>query len=127
MSNGDKLTDGVSAPSEPAQHVHADRMAQPVDREQPPRLDFPVVGIGASAGGLEAFMEFFDAMPEESGIAFVLIQHLPPDRESLIAEILGKHTRMPVQQVEHGMPVKPNHVYVIRPGHTLTIEKGKLR
>ncbi len=104
-----------------------DRLAQPVSSEEAPRLPFPVVGIGASAGGLEAFIEFFGAMPDDSGIAFVLIQHLPPDRESLMASILTKHTRMPVHEVEDGMPVDANHVYVIRPGHTLTIEGGKLR
>ena len=59
-----------------------DRQAQPVDAEQPPRLPFPVVGIGASAGGLEAVGEFFDAMPPDGGMAFVLVQHLPPDREA---------------------------------------------
>jgi two-component system, chemotaxis family, CheB/CheR fusion protein len=103
-----------------------DRLAQPVASEEAPRLPFPVVGIGASAGGLEAFIEFFEAMPDDSGIAFVLIQHLPPDRESLVASILSKHTRMPVHEVENGMPVDANHVYIIRPGHTLTIKDGKL-
>jgi two-component system CheB/CheR fusion protein len=76
---------------------------------------------------LEAFIEFFEVMPDDSGIAFVLIQHLPPDRESLVTNILAKHTRMPVHEVEDGMPVEANNVYVIRPGHTLTIEGGKLR
>jgi two-component system CheB/CheR fusion protein len=104
-----------------------DRQAQPVSHEERPRLPFPVVGIGASAGGLEAFIEFFEAMPESPGVAFVLIQHLPPDRESMVAEILAKHARLPVLQVENGMKVKPNHVYVIRPGHTLTIREGTLR
>ncbi len=103
-----------------------DRAAQPVDSEEPPRLPFPVVAIGASAGGLEAFGEFFNAMPADSGMAFILIQHLPPDRESMIAEILSKRTTMPVAQVQDGMPVQPNHVYVIRPGHTLTIKDGVL-
>ena len=84
------------------------------------------MAIGASAGGLEAFIEFFDAMPASSGMAFVLIQHLPPERESLVAEILGQHTRMPVQQVRQGMAVEPDHVYVIRPGHTLTVREGIL-
>jgi two-component system CheB/CheR fusion protein len=76
-----------------------DRAAHPVASEEAPRLPFPVVGIGASAGGLEAFIEFFDAMPSDSGLAFVLIQHLPPDRESLVADILQKHTDMPVHEV----------------------------
>src|SRR6478609_1037041 len=104
-----------------------DRQAEPVNLEQPPRLPFPVVGIGASAGGLEAFTELFDVMPPDTGMAFVLIQHLPPDRQSMIAELLQRHTTMPVAEVEDGMAVEPNHVYVIRPGHTLTIRDGQLR
>jgi two-component system CheB/CheR fusion protein len=103
-----------------------DRQAQAVDHEEAPRLPFPVVGMGGSAGGLEAFIEFFDVMPADPGIAFVLVQHLPPDRESMVADILSKHTRMPVLQIEDGMDVEPSHVYVIRPGHTLTIRNGKL-
>src|SRR5215212_8767095 len=107
----------VAEASEQQPTEEPDRLAMPVDHEQPPRLAFAVVGIGASAGGLEAFGEFFKAMPPDTGLAFVLVQHLPPDRESMVAEILGKQTKMPVAQVEDGMPVKPNHVYVIRPGH----------
>ena len=103
-----------------------DRSVEPVDPQEPPRLPFTVVGIGASAGGLEAFQEFFDAMPPDSGMAFVLVQHLPPDRESLVAEILAKHTRMPVQQIRDGMRIEADHVYVIRPGHTLTLLDGVL-
>jgi two-component system CheB/CheR fusion protein len=103
-----------------------DRLAQPVDAEEPPRLPFPVVGIGASAGGLEAFLEFFKVMPPDSGMAFVLVQHLPPDRESMVADILSSRTKMVVLQVEDGMPVEANHVYVIRPGRTLTIKDGAL-
>jgi len=103
----------------------SDRMAQPVDAEQPPRLPFPVVGLGASAGGLEAAGQVLDAMPSKSGMAFVLIQHLPPDHKSHMAEILGRRTRMPVRQVEDGTAVEPNHVYVIRPGHVLTIRDGR--
>ena len=102
------------------------RQREPVDEEDPPRLPFPVVGIGASAGGLEACTEFFSAMPADSGMSFVLIQHLAPDRHSMIAEILSRHTRMKVQQVQDGMAIEENHVYVIRPGHTLTIKNGAL-
>jgi two-component system CheB/CheR fusion protein len=104
----------------------SDRLAQPVDVEQPPRLAFPVVGIGASAGGLEAFGEFFKAMTPESGMAFIIVQHLTPDRESMIADILSRYTKMPVQQVEDGMRIEVNHVYIIRPGYTLTIKNGAL-
>ena len=103
-----------------------DRHAHAVDGEEPPRLPFPVVGIGASAGGLEAALELFESMPSDSGMAFVLVQHLPPDRDTLIPEILAKKTSMPVQVVKDGMPIEPNHVYVIRPGRTLTIREGHL-
>lgn len=103
-----------------------ERGVESVGQEFSPRLPFPVVGIGASAGGLEAFMGFFDVMPNDSGMAFVLVQHLPPERESLVAEIVAKHTGMPVLQVSNGLPVHPNHVYVIRPGRTLTIREGAL-
>jgi hypothetical protein len=103
-----------------------DRAVEPVSAEEKPRLTFTVVGMGASAGGLEAFTEFFQAMPHDSGMAFVLVQHLPPDRESMIPEILSKQTKMTVQQVRNGMRVLANHVYVIRPGHTLTIRDGAL-
>src|SRR5665213_3280692 len=103
-----------------------DRLALAVGTEQAPRLAFPVVGIGASAGGLEAYTQFFEAMRPDSGMAFVLIQHLPPDRESMIVEIISKRTSIPVSQVEDGIEVKPDHIYVIRPGRTLTIRDGHL-
>jgi two-component system CheB/CheR fusion protein len=87
----------------------------------------PVVGIGASAGGLATFESFFRATPPDSGAAFVLIQHLDPTHESLTAELLTKHTRMPVVQVEGDTPVEPDHVYVIPPNKYLSIERGTLR
>lgn len=89
-------------------------------------MPFPVVGIGASAGGLEAFIELMKAMPADIQMAFVLVQHLPPDVENLTASILGKHTTMPVMQVTDGLEVRPDHVYVICPGHTMTIRDGRL-
>src|SRR5262249_54457715 len=104
----------------------ADRQAQPVNVENEPRLPFPVVGMGASAGGLEAFSDFFRTLPEKSGMAFVLIQHLPPQRESMMVEILAKRTKIPVVEVKDGMRVEVDHVYVIRPGHTLTVRNGVL-
>jgi two-component system, chemotaxis family, CheB/CheR fusion protein len=120
------LPQSINPRSDPVPNVEPDRQAQPVDAEQPPRLAFPVVGIGASAGGLEAISEFLEAMRPDSQMAFVLIQHLPPDHESLMSEILSKRTSMKVLQVEDGMAVHPNHLYVIRPGHTLTIKDGAL-
>ena len=103
-----------------------DREAQPVDAEQPPRLPFAVIGVGASAGGLEAFGEFLNVMPSDSGMAFVFILHLAPDHHSLVAEVLSRRTKMRVVQAGDGMPVEPNHVYVIAPAHVLTIKEGHL-
>jgi two-component system CheB/CheR fusion protein len=86
-----------------------------------------IVGIGASAGGLEAFTTFLEYMPADSGLAFVLVQHLAPDQESALAELLDRHTAMPVLAAEDGAPVEPDHVYTIVPNATLTIEGGCLR
>ncbi len=85
-----------------------------------------IVGMGASAGGLEALQQFFGRMPENSGLAFVVIQHLSPDYKSLMAEILGKHTGMKVIQAENDMPVQPNVVFLIPPGRNMTIRNGRL-
>ncbi len=90
------------------------------------KSSFAVVGLGASAGGLEAFKQFFTAMPAESGLAFVLIQHLDPTHISLTDELLSKHTKMRVVQVTDEMCVEPNHVYVIPPNRYLAISGEKL-
>jgi len=91
------------------------------------RIGFPIVGIGASAGGLEAFRRFLDAQTPTSGMAFVLIQHLDPTHPSLMVELLSRHTSMTVVQVADGMPPQPDHVYLIPPGVTLAIRDGLLR
>ena len=88
---------------------------------------FPIVGIGASAGGLETLETFFKAMPADTGIGFVLVVHLDPTHISLLPELLQKHTRMPVCQIEDGMAVEPNHLYVIPPNKKLTILHGTLQ
>lgn len=90
-------------------------------------LPFPIVGIGASAGGLEALEEFFRHVPPEPGMAFVVVQHLSPQHHSLLAQILARYTAMPVQQITHGMPVEVNQAYVIAPAFTLTLSGGKLQ
>ncbi|MBA3773701.1 MAG: response regulator [Ramlibacter sp.] len=82
---------------------------------------FPIVGVGASAGGLEAFTQLLKALPEHTGMAFVLIQHLGPTYESRLADLLGKTTRMPVLEAAQGLAVQPDHVYVIVPNTTLTL------
>ena len=92
----------------------------------PAGVAVPVVGIGASAGGIEALGRFFDAMPCDSGCAFVVVLHLDPKRESELARILAAHTTMPVGQVEDGMRLCPDQVYVIAPDSDLKVSDGAL-
>src|SRR4030088_1738863 len=98
----------------------------PVDLADRAFLPFPVVGIGASAGGVEALEAFFDGARADSGMAFIVVQHLSPEHQSLMAEILSRHTSMPLIQIRDGMAIAANHVYVIAPGFTLTIRQGRL-
>jgi two-component system CheB/CheR fusion protein len=90
-------------------------------------LKFPVVGIGSSAGGLEALTELLTFLPSKSGMSFVIIQHLDPTHESLTAVILDKVTTMPVQEAKEGDRLKPNHVYIIPPNFSMQLIKGALR
>ena len=101
-------------------------------REQEPGVGGPraghlIVGIGASAGGLTAFQAFFAAMPADTGMAFVLVQHLDPDYDSALAEIIGDSTSMPVTKAVDGTVAAPNTVSVIPPNAILRIENGVLR
>ncbi|MDX8398207.1 MAG: chemotaxis protein CheB [Mariprofundaceae bacterium] len=84
------------------------------------------VGIGASAGGLEVIEDFFKKIPNDSGMAFVVIQHLSPTHKSMMVELLSRHTEMPVLRAEEGMKVKANSVYLIPPNHNLKIFHGSL-
>ncbi|MFL5730365.1 MAG: CheR family methyltransferase [Cytophagaceae bacterium] len=86
---------------------------------------FPVVGIGGSAGALGAFEQFFINIPEDSGMAFILIQHLSPNRESFLPEIISRNTRMDVFQVSDGMSIAPDRVYIIPPGKEMSIVDHK--
>jgi len=88
---------------------------------------FPIVGVGASAGGLEAFMELFRNLPPDTGMAFVLVQHLSPQHLSLLSSLVQKATRMQVDEIQDGMKVAPNHVYIIPPNALLEIYHGVLR
>jgi len=87
---------------------------------------FPIVGIGASAGGLEAFSELLRYLPEKTGMAFVLVQHLDPKHGSSLQEILARTTKIPVTEVTQGVVVKPDHAYVIPANTNLTIKDGNL-
>lgn len=88
---------------------------------------FPIVGIGASAGGLEAFSQLLKHLPIDTGMGFVLIQHLSPDHKSLLSEILARTTQMPVMEVQDCMMVEPNHVYIIPPNSKMTLAQNLLR
>src|SRR5687767_10436268 len=85
-----------------------------------------VVGIGASAGGLDALERFFDHVPSDSEMAFVVVQHLSPDFKSLMDEILSRRTKLPIQLVEDGMLVKANNIYLIPAKKEMIIAGGRL-
>jgi two-component system CheB/CheR fusion protein len=89
-------------------------------------VEFPIVGIGASAGGLEAFTQLLGYLPGKTGFAYVLIQHLDPTHKSFLSESLAKATSMPVEQVQPGQLVEPDHVYVIPPAADVSIANGRL-
>jgi two-component system, chemotaxis family, CheB/CheR fusion protein len=85
-----------------------------------------IVGIGASAGGLEALERFFDAMPIDSGLAFAIVQHLSPDFRSMMDELLARHSRMTIRHAIEGTEVEANTVYLNPPRKNLIIENGRL-
>ena len=101
----------------------------PGDPEQRSGTVFPIVGIGASAGGLAAFEAFFSGMPADTdpGMAFVLVQHLAPDHKSLLTELIRRYTRMRVFEVEDGMEVLPNCAYIIPPNRDMAFLNGRLQ
>jgi two-component system, chemotaxis family, CheB/CheR fusion protein len=115
-----------------------DKADQPVPGSTPPKSEeaveggaarFPIVGIGASAGGLAAFEAFFSALStnSESGMAFVLVQHLAPDHKSILSDLIRRYTPMEVFEVEDGMTVKVNCAYIIRPNCDMAFVGGALR
>jgi two-component system, chemotaxis family, CheB/CheR fusion protein len=106
--------------------MQGDDHAQESGMKEAARAPCLVVGIGASAGGLEAFERFFSHLPPDSRMAFVVIQHLAPDYASRLADMLARVTPMPVHQVTAATPVAPGHVYVIAPGTPLGITAGVL-
>jgi two-component system CheB/CheR fusion protein len=99
----------------------------PDDLGQKDRATFPIVGIGGSAGALDALKLFLPAVPAESQMAFVIVLHLAPDHKSLLTELLARLTRLPVRSIDDGVEVEPNTVYVIPPNATLTIAHRRLR
>lgn len=112
--------------TDPPENSPEANTSEPMNLEPFAKTDapFPVVGIAASAGGLEAFTDLIRHLPTDTGMAFVLIQHLSPNHESLLSEILGRITEMPVRQVQDQMVVEPNKIYVIPPNAQMTLVDG---
>jgi len=102
-------------------------MNEPMGTSKSEAGNFPSVGVGASAGGLQAFKQLLHALPEDWGMAFVLIPHLAPEHRSLMAEILARETPMPVSEVHDEPLIKRNHVYVIPPNRTMLLTDGHLK
>lgn len=101
------------------------RSRAPASRELPREDSFPIVGIGASAGGLEAFKELLTALPEKGGMAYVLIPHLDPSHQSVLKEILSRFTKIPITEVRDGMQAERDRIFVIPPNMTMGITGGK--
>jgi two-component system CheB/CheR fusion protein len=106
-------------------------IVNPEPVEQPPEQQvagFPIVGIGASAGGLAAFEALFSAMPNDNpGMAFVFVQHLARDHKSILSELVRRYTKMEVFEVEDGMVIKPNCAYIIPPNRDMALVNGALQ
>ena len=123
-------SNGQSPPETGADATQADALVgeetDEVEDGSPKESSFFVVGIGASAGGLRALEEFFDNMPSDSGAAFVVVQHLSPDYESLMSELLKRRTDMSVQRVVEQMSLSPNTIFLIPPGQNLVLKNERL-
>ncbi|OUL88634.1 chemotaxis protein CheB [Paraburkholderia hospita] len=98
----------------------------PTAEEEPVPQAFPIVGIGASAGGLEAISELISTIPRSSGLSFLVVQHLDPSRRSLLPDILTKHTAMPVVEAIEGMAIEADHVYVIPPNARMRVAQRRI-
>lgn len=107
----------------------ARKASAPTDErhEQGAAASFPIVGIGASAGGLEAFTQLLGALPPDIGMGFVLVQHLDPAHESALVQLLARATSLPIGEIRNGQRVQPNRVHVIPRDKNLTIAAGVLK
>ena len=98
----------------------------PAPSEKAGHNKFPIVGVGASAGGLESFTQLLESLPAKTGMAFVLVQHLDPNYKSILSELLARKTIIPLKEAQNGMRVEPDHVYLIPPNTDMTIGDGHL-
>src|SRR6187455_3446495 len=96
-------------------------------RRTAPARNFPVVGVGASAGGIDALKRMLPKLEAGCGMAFVVVQHLAPSHGSVLGELLARSSSLPVAQIETDTEVQPGHIYVIPPNTSLTIHDGRLR
>src|SRR5262245_44419956 len=119
-----------SKPSKPAKKPQARAAPSKAYASQEParnETEPVVVGIGASAGGLEALKAFFSAVPPDTGLAFIIVVHLDPTHDSFLPELLARATSLAVSPARDRQVIEPNHVYIIPPNRHLTIDQGLIR
>ena len=119
------MAEDLEVPEEPRADATDPGKAQVQERDG--HSPFPIVAIGASAGGLEAFRQFLGVLPVDSGMAFLLVQHLAPQHESRLIELLARATKLPVSEAAQGMRVEPDHVYLIPPNSDMAVSQGVLQ
>jgi two-component system, chemotaxis family, CheB/CheR fusion protein len=121
----DQSVDGSGAPPSAKQTQTSDMAIEAASEDnQSPSLPYPIVGFGASTGGLQAFKEILENLYPDTGMAFVLVTHMAPDQKSLLSEILERETKMAVSPVQNGVRPEPNHLYVLLPNQTATLRGG---
>jgi len=116
----------ATAPAKPSPAARTKKVRAPLAPALGTNVLFPIVGVGASAGGLEAFTQLLEELPPDTGMAFVLIQHLDPSHPSLLVDALARATQMQVTQARDGERLEPNRIYVIPPGADLALHQGAL-
>jgi two-component system, chemotaxis family, CheB/CheR fusion protein len=125
--NGHREAESSEAIEASLDQIPAISIEEAAEENQAPALQFPVVGFGASAGGLQAFKEVLENLDPNTGMAFVLVTHLAPDQKSFMSEIVERYTNMPVSSIEDGHRPEPNHLYVLLPNQSLTLRDGHFR
>jgi len=122
-----KVPNAPKAVTKPAKAANTPKTAPAARRKAKGAAEeFPIVGIGASAGGLEAIEQFLAKTPAGSGMAYVVVQHLDPSRKGMMPELLQRVTRMKVEQAADSVKVEPDHVYVIPPNMDMALQQGVL-
>ena len=125
-SKEDNAAGNAVMPASAADNAEAPATA-PAENDAHETASAPVVGIGASAGGLEAFKALLQALPEDTGMAFLLVQHLAPTRESMLSEIMARETSLQVQEAVDGARIAPNQIYVAPANYSLALRGGELK